>query len=314
MVLTGLDWQYFNWQQMEFYGDLNLLKTGLAFADVITTVSPSYAREIQQPAHGCGLDGTLRSRSDRLMGIVNGVDYGVWDPAIDPHIAQKYTPEDWLHGKSVCKADLQAKVGLPQRPDVPLIGLIGRLAEQKGWDLVLQVMNDWIDTRDIQWVVLGNGEQRFANGLSSLATRRPDRMALRLEFSDPLAHQIEAGCDMFLMPSRYEPCGLNQLYSLRYGSVPIVHATGGLNDTVSHATHDHVTRGTATGFSFASFDSDSLRECLELAIDSYSRQPDLWGKLVDTGMRQDWSWTRSANAYELAYRRAREFAAFEGRL
>ncbi len=314
MPLTGMDWQYFNWQQMEFYGDLNLLKTSIAFSDMITTVSPSYAREIQQPANGCGLDGALRARANRLVGIVNGVDYSVWDPKTDPFIARGYTGDQWREGKLVCKRDLQQKMNLPVRDDVPVIGLIGRLAEQKGWDLVVPLMERWIDTREVHWVVLGNGEARFARALTELAARRPDRVAVRLEFSEPLAHAIEAGCDIFLMPSRYEPCGLNQLYSLRYGSVPVVHATGGLIDTVCDATDAQVDRGVATGFSFYSYDEDGIEKCLAKAVDTYSRHPELWGKLVATGMHQDWSWSKSAASYVEAYGRARELAAIDGRL
>ena len=314
MPLTDMDWQYFNWQQMEFFGDLNLLKTGIAFADMITTVSPSYAREIQQPMHGCGLDGLLRSKANRIQGIVNGVDYNVWDPRHDNLIASRYTSSNWKDGKLACKRHLQQKVGLPVRDDVPLIGLIGRLAEQKGWDLVVPLMHRWIDSRDVQWVVLGNGEARFAQALSELAYRRPDRVAVRLEFSDGLAHEIEAGCDLFLMPSRYEPCGLNQLYSLRYGSIPVVHATGGLIDTVNNATTESIDGDTATGFVFDRYDVDALENCCSRALETYSRTPEVWSKLVLAGMDQDWSWSKSASSYLSAYARARELAACEGRL
>ena len=314
MSLTAMDWQYFNWQQMEFFGDINLLKTGIAFADFVTTVSPSYAMEIQTPAHGCGLDGSLRIRGNRLAGIVNGVDYGVWDPRIDIHIAKNYSSEDWQSGKKHCKTDLQNQLGLPLREEVPLIGLIGRLAEQKGWDLVKPLLEQSVDSLDVQWVILGNGEQRYASALSELALRRPDRVAVRLEFSDPLAHKIEAACDMFLMPSRYEPCGLNQLYSLRYGTIPIVHATGGLIDTVNNLNEASLSAETATGFSFQVYDFHSLKDCVLRAVDTYWREPRVWDTLVRKGMTQDWSWTNSAIAYESVYRRAREMAAIEGRL
>jgi starch synthase len=314
MALTGLDWGYFNWQQMEFFGDLNLLKTGIAFADLITTVSPSYAREIQQPAEGCGLDGVLRSKANRLMGIVNGVDYALWDPAHDPHLAQRYSVNDWQLGKQACKRDLQQRMHLPLRNDVPLIGLIGRLAEQKGWGLVIPLLQRWVEQQDVQWVILGNGEARYARALEEIAARRPDRVAVRLEFSDPLAHQIEGACDLFLMPSRYEPCGLNQLYSLRYGSIPVVHAIGGLIDTVRHTTEETLATGTATGFAFTQYDVESLENCLLKGIELYSRDPEVWGKLVRSGMTQDWSWTKSADSYVAAYQRARELAAIEGRL
>ena len=312
--LTGLDWQYFNWQQMEFFGDLNMLKTGISFADYITTVSPSYAKEIQTPAFGCGLDGALRAKGDRISGIVNGVDYKVWDPRVDPNLSKNYSSQDWRDGKGACKRDLQRQFGLTERTDVPLIGLIGRLAEQKGWDLVRPLLEQVIDTLDVQWVILGNGEARFANALSALAQRRPDRIGLRLEFSDSIAHKIEAGCDIFLMPSRYEPCGLNQLYSLRYGTVPVVHATGGLIDTVNNYSEASRPIGNENGFSFLNYDLESLKAGVLRAVDTYSREPNIWDTLVETGMSQDWSWTNSAKAYESAYRRARELAAIEGRL
>jgi starch synthase len=314
MPLTGLDWGYFNWQQMEFFGDLNLLKTGIAFSDLITTVSPSYAREIQQPAEGCGLDGVLRSKANRLVGIVNGVDYAVWDPSSDPHIAKPYSVADWRSGKAVCKRDLQQRMNLPVREHVPLVGMIGRLAEQKGWGLVIPMLEQWVEQQDVQWVILGNGEARYASALEDLARRRPDRLSVRLEFSDPLAHQIEAGCDLFLMPSRYEPCGLNQLYSLRYGSVPVVHAIGGLIDTVCNASDATLQAGSATGFAFHRYDVESLENCLLKGIELYSRSPEVWSKLVHAGMTQDWSWSKSADSYVAAYQRARELAAIEGRL
>ncbi len=313
MSLTGLDWQYFNWQQMEFYGDLNLLKTGISFADYITTVSPSYAHEIQQPMHGCGLDGTLRARADRISGIVNGVDYRVWDPSHDHHLPANFSTDNWKQGKAACKRAMQMEMGLPPSETTPMIGLIGRLAEQKGWDLVKPLLELYVDSFDAQWVILGNGEARFAHSLAELASRRPDRVAVRLEFSDPLAHRIEAASDMFLMPSRYEPCGLNQLYSLRYGTVPIVHATGGLIDTVQRFSPSGQNQsgdfnGQANGFSFLQYDLESLKECVSQAIDTYSREPQVWDTLVSHGMSQDWSWTNSALAYGTAYRRARELA------
>jgi starch synthase len=314
MSLTGLDWQYFNWQQMEFYGDLNFLKTGISFADFVTTVSPSYAKEIQTPAQGCGLDGALRAKGNRIEGIVNGVDYQIWDPRHDKHLAMNYYLEDRAAGKAACKRDLQRTFGLPERSDVPMVGLIGRLAEQKGWDLVKPLMDHCLDTWDVQWVILGNGEARFADALADMARRRPDRVGVRLEFSDALAHKIEAGSDMFLMPSRYEPCGLNQLYSLRYGTVPIVHATGGLIDTVTNLNESSMAAGNANGFSFSNYDVDSLKQCLQTAVDTYIREPQIWDTLIERGMSQDWSWNNSAAAYEAAYQRAREFAAIEGRL
>jgi starch synthase len=314
MPLTGMDWQYFNWQQMEFFGDLNLLKTGIAFADFLTTVSPTYAQEIQTAEHGCGLDGVLRSRQQRLVGIVNGVDYSVWDPRHDMHIAQNYSVENWQSGKAACKQDLQRTMGLPTEERTPLIGLIGRLADQKGWDLVMPYLQQFVEQSNTQWVIVGTGEPRFAHALAELARRYPNKFAVRLEFSDSLAHRIEAGSDMFLMPSRYEPCGLNQLYSLRYGSVPLVHSTGGLVDTVTEASNQSLQNGLATGFAFHDYSLDGLRQCVESALNVYSHDHPLWGTLVERGMQQDWSWASSASYYETIYSRAREQAAIEGRL
>ena len=297
MVLTGLDWKYFNWQQMECYGHLNLLKTGLVFCDAINTVSPRYSEEIQGPDQGCGLEGVLRSRSDMLSGIINGVDYKMWSPLTDPHIATRYGPETVVEGKADCKAALQRELGLPAVPHVPLIAFIGRLADQKGIDLVAGVMTDWASRDEAQWVLLGTGEPKYHELFSKLAQRHPDKIAVRLEFSEPLAHRIEAGADVFLMPSRYEPCGLNQLYSLKYGTVPVVRATGGLADTVT--SFDEKTPDTAgtNGFSFREYSVLALGETLQRACNLFRSEPEVWARLVDTGMRQDWSWRRSAQAY-----------------
>lgn len=301
MVLTGLDWKYFNWQQMEFYGHLNLLKTGLVFADSINTVSPRYAEEIQGPELGCGLEGVLRSRRDVLSGIINGVDYRQWDPETDLHLPARYSHQNVTEGKAACKAALQAEMGLPERADVPLIGMIGRLADQKGWDLVAAVMKDWTQSTDAQWVVLGTGDTKYHALLAGLSTRHRDKIAARFEFSEALAHRIEAGADMFLMPSRYEPCGLNQLYSLRYGTVPVVRATGGLADTVTNTTEETLAAGTASGFCFHDYSTLALGETLQRAVNVYRHQPDVWRKLIARGMREDWSWGQSARQYQRLY-------------
>lgn len=301
MPLTGLDWQYFNWEQVEFYGDVCFLKTGIVFADAVTTVSPHYAQEIQRPEFGCGMDGILRSLGGKLTGIVNGVDYSVWDPLRDVALPQPYSVENWKSGKEVAKAALQRELGLPVRPDVPVIGLIGRLAGQKGWDLVIPLMEHWIGHRDVQWAILGSGEARFQDALHHLSKKSPEKVGVRIEFSDKLAHTIEAGADIFLMPSQYEPCGLNQLYSLRYGTVPVVHAVGGLVDTVTGVSSATLADGTATGFSFYHYDFNSLEQSLGQAVDLYVREKDTWAQLVERGMRQDWSWGQSAQKYEHVY-------------
>jgi starch synthase len=275
---------------MEFHGKLNLLKTGLVFADSITTVSPRYAQEIRDSSLGCGLEGVLRHRRDVLSGILNGINPIEWDPATDPHLPANYDWQSVGQGKPICKAVLQEELGLPVNPDVPMVGLIGRLADQKGIDLVAEVIQRWVQTTDVQWVILGTGEPKYHKLFEALVERFPQKVAARLEFSNPLAHRIEAGADMFLMPSRFEPCGLNQLYSLRYGTVPVVRATGGLADTID----EH------NGFSFQEYSALALSETLARACDAYA-QPEVWNKLVATGMGQDWSWTRSAEKYVKLY-------------
>jgi starch synthase len=297
MLLTGLDWRHFNWREMEFHGRMNLLKTGLVFADAINTVSPTYAREIRETQMGCGLEGLLQHRSDVLYGIVNGVDYGCWNPKLDTHIAQNYGLANWKEGKAVCKSSLQEQLQLPQVSDVPLVGVVGRLASQKGWDLMATVMERWAGTQEVQWAVLGTGDPKFEEWLHRLAKDHPSRISATIGFSNELAHQIEAGADMFLMPSMYEPCGLNQLYSLKYGTIPIVRATGGLADTVVDANEQSIADGTATGFAFDDYDSYALENTLHRACRTYCDSPDIWSGIVETGMRNDWSSAATAKRY-----------------
>ena len=302
MLLTGLGWDQFSPDRMEYYGHLNLLKSGIVFADAITTVSARYAQEIQEPQHGCGLDGVLRSRSSVLAGIANGVNYEVWDPSNDQLIDQQYTVSNWQSGKAANRAALREEFGLPDESDTPLVGLVGRLADQKGWDLVIDLMNNWLaEGSPVQWIVLGTGDLRYHQALSELASKYSKKLSVHLAFSDRLAHRIEAGSDIFMMPSQYEPCGLNQLYSLRYGTVPVVNPTGGLADTVTDATDETIERGTATGFYMSSFHSHALGEALDRAVKIYREQPEIWGRIVRTGMQQDWSWRRSAIQYEQLY-------------
>jgi len=300
MLLTGLDWRYFNWRQMEFFGNLNLLKTGIVFADAISTVSPTYAQEIQHEPLGCGLEDLLSYRSDVLAGIVNGVDYELWNPATDPNLAANYDATTVSQGKPQCKAALQQEMGLPQRASVPLVGLVGRLVEQKGIDLVVDVIDRWAGHMDVQWAILGTGAKQYEEQLLALAARFPERVAVKIGFSDPLARRIEAGSDMFVMPSRYEPCGLSQLYSLKYGTVPIVRTTGGLRDTVTDVSPANLSDGTATGFCFEDYASADLAGTLQRACQYYG-QRDVWSKLVQNAMQQDWSWTASAAKYAGLY-------------
>jgi starch synthase len=302
MLLTGLDWKYFNWHQMEFFGKLSLMKTGLVFADALNTVSPRYAEEIQSAPLGCGLEGVLQQRRDVLSGIINGVDYSVWNPATDPALAQRYDVQSAAAGKAACKAALQSELKLPVSAETPLLGFIGRLADQKGIDLIAALVQDWVRSSDAQWVLLGTGDPKYHQIFSNLGERHPQKVAVRLEFSSDLAHRIEAGADMFLMPSRYEPCGLNQLYSLKYGTVPIVRATGGLADTVTDATREALTAGKATGFSFREYSPLALAETVGRACDAYG-QKSVWSSLVRNGMNQDWSWNRSAQQYVALYQK-----------
>ena len=301
MLLTGIDWKYFNWQQMEFHGDLNLLKTGLIFTDAINTVSPSYAEEIQSAPLGCGLEDVLRDRRSVLSGIMNGVDYTTWNPAEDRYLATPYSAESYGEGKRICKRALQREFGLQLAPDRPLIGFVGRLASQKGFDLTLPVMQAWAERQDVQWVILGTGDKTLEKQLQQLAEENPGRIGVVIDFSEPLAHRIEAGSDLFLMPSEYEPCGLNQLYSLKYGTLPVVHETGGLADTVVGASEKTLAAGTATGFSFDTYDRAELAKTLEQALTLYAERPDLCKQMIETAMQQDWSWQKSATRYLALY-------------
>jgi starch synthase len=294
--LLNLDPRYFVPDFVEFYGQINYLKAGLVFADAITTVSPRYAAEIGTPEFGEGLDGVLRVRRDRLRGILNGIDREAWNPATDPHLPARYDASD-LRGKARCKAELQAEIGLAVLPDVPLLGMVSRLAEQKGLDLLAAALPDALATSDAQLVVLGSGDEHYERLLAALAADFPARVGLRVGFDEALAHRIEAGADMFLMPSRFEPCGLNQLYSLRYGTVPIVHATGGLDDTV--VEFDPAT-GTGTGFKFTPYAPDAFLAALRRAFVT-RRDRDRWARLVANGMAQDFSWDRAALEYRRLY-------------
>jgi starch synthase len=309
MRLTGLEWKYFNWRQMEFWDQLNLLKTGIVFADMVTTVSPTYAREICTPDFGYGLQGVLSDRGDRLVGILNGVDVSDWDASVDPHLAQPYTVESWETGKAACKRQLQTQLGLNVRPDVPLMGMVSRLTAQKGLGLI-QALADEVLGLDVQLVFLGTGETRYEQLVLELTRRAPGRVAAVLGFNEPLAHKVEAGCDMFLMPSQFEPCGLNQMYSLRYGTVPIVHAVGGLADTVVDASDPERGNGFRFGPFYTPHEEEFLRRAagpfgqqLRRAIDTYHDKSE-WSRLVRAGMSLDLSWRHSAAEFGALYARA----------
>ncbi len=294
--VLNLDARYFVPEFLEFYGEINFLKAGMVFADALTTVSPRYAAEIQTPAFGEGLDGVLRARGAALRGILNGIDDAVWDPATDPHLPARYRAGD-LAGKARCKRALQAELGLEVGDDAPLLGVVSRLTEQKGFDLLAVALPRALEAWDAELAVLGSGEERYERWVRELGARFPGRVGARVGFDEGLAHRIEAGADVFLMPSRFEPCGLNQLYSLRYGTVPIVHATGGLDDSV--AEFDPTT-GAGTGFKFTSYTPDAFLAALERALRT-RRDPSLWARLVANGMAQDFSWSRAAAEYRALY-------------
>ncbi|MBI1815157.1 MAG: glycogen synthase GlgA [Deltaproteobacteria bacterium] len=293
--LLNLDRRYFNPEQIEFYNQINYLKGGIVFADAVTTVSRTYAEEIQTPAFGHRLDGVLRARHAVLTGILNGVDYDEWNPATDPHIAARYSAGSFA-GKARCKADLQSVFGLPVDAKLPLFGIVSRLADQKGFDLLAATLPRLL-AQPVQLVVLGTGDVRYQAVLSELADRFADRVAVRFTFDNALAHKIEAGADFFLMPSRYEPCGLNQIYSLRYGTIPIVHATGGLQDTITQFDGEQ-----GNGFKFREYTPAALLDCINSAL-VYYRRPAKWRLVRRNAMAADFSWQRSAQQYVELYER-----------
>lgn len=284
---------------LEYWGQASWLKAGITFSDLVTTVSPRYAREILTPAFGFGFDGILAARRDRFVGILNGIDQDVWDPARDSLLPAQYTPRA-MAGKRVCKAAVLETFGLPQAAvDRPLVGMIGRLTEQKGHDLLAQVSDELLGL-NASFILIGTGASRFEDMWRRLARRAPDRVGVRIGFDERLAHLVEAGADMFLMPSRFEPCGLNQMYSHRYGTVPIVHATGGLFDTVKE--FDPVT-GRGTGFVFDIYEPLALLDAIKRALAVFARKR-WWKRLVRTCMHQDHSWDNSAQEYVKVYKQA----------
>lgn len=293
-----------SWWQMEraeFHGDWSFLKLGLTSAQHITTVSPTYAREILTPEFGCGLDGLLRSRAIRLRGILNGIDPAVWNPATDPHLGRRYTPSDVAAGKRANQSNLCAELGI-DRDQGLLVGLIGRMTEQKGFDLAVAAMPELI-AEGMRFAVLGAGDRALEQAFAALAAAYPGRVGLRLRYDEALAHRIEAGVDAFLMPSRFEPCGLNQMYSQRYGTVPVVRSAGGLVDTVFDATPDQLGDGSATGVRFEHADVGGVLYGLRRA-QALHADPKAWKALQRAGMRQDFSWDRAAREYLQLYRQA----------
>lgn len=295
-ISTGIPAELWHMHGLEFHGGLSYIKGGLVYADMINTVSPTYAQEIRTPAFGYGLEGLLNHRADRLIGILNGADYKEWNPAEDPHLPSHYDIHQLVTGKQACKAALQAHFNLPQDPGTPLLGLVGRLVEQKGIDLVLGALPNLL-AQGVQLVLIGSGDKGYEQTLRDIARQQPTQVGVFIGYSEPLAHLLEAGADIFLMPSRFEPCGLNQLYSLRYGTLPVVRRTGGLADTVVDASEAAIADHSATGFVFDHPTVDSLTWATGRAIALYRQQPKVWHQLMVTAMRQDYSWRQSARHY-----------------
>ena len=293
-----LDSHLFSPRYLEFYGQINFLKAGIAAADAITTVSPTYAREIQTAEQGCGLEGLLRERAGDLTGILNGVDYSVWNPVVDPFIGRNYGPGN-LAGKMICKADLQRHLKLPPRRDVMLIGMVSRLVSQKGFDLLEQAMEPLMQ-RDIQFVLLGAGDLHYQEFFRVAAERYRERARVTIGFDEGLAHRIEAGADVFLMPSRYEPSGLNQLYSLKYGTIPIVRATGGLKDSVMEFDYQRARKG--NGFVFEGYEAGELLDAVDRALVLFAKKKQ-WARVMNNAMGCNHAWDRSAKQYAAIYTR-----------
>ncbi|MFW6112732.1 MAG: glycogen synthase GlgA [Thermodesulfobacteriota bacterium] len=294
--LLGLPWTVFSMNGLEYYDKINLLKGGIVFADAVNTVSRGYSQEIQTPEYGYGLEGVLKHRREVLFGIVNGVNYEDWNPETDPLIAANFGPKN-LKGKAKNKTALMEAYNLDQKlAQAPILGIISRLADQKGFDLVAEVLEELM-AQKVMVVILGTGEEKYHELLTAEAQKYPGQLGVKIAFDNQLAHLIEAGSDMFLMPSRYEPCGLNQMYSMKYGTVPVVRATGGLVDTV---TPVDPAKGTGTGFVFTEYSAAAFLEALNQAIEAFQNKK-LWKKIMLNGMAQDFSWSASARAYQKLY-------------
>lgn len=293
--LLGLGWEYFHVDGLEYYDAVNYMKAGIAYSDIITTVSRTYAEEIKHDFFGEKLNGLIKKRADRLCGIVNGIDYKENDPALDKRIYASFDADN-LGGKYINKRMLQESLGLPQRADVPIISIVSRLVDQKGFDLIDSVLQELLQT-DIQLIILGTGERSYEEMFRRAAAEYPEKVSANIKYDGVLAQRIYAGSDMFLMPSLYEPCGLSQLFSLRYGTVPIVRETGGLKDTIR--AYNEFT-GEGNGFTFSSYNAHDMLYTVRRAI-SFYRQKDIWEKIIKEGMKEDFSWRKSAEEYMKIY-------------
>lgn len=288
----GIGWEFFTMEGLEFFDRINILKGGMMFSDVINTVSPTYAKEIQSKEFGFGLEGVLNKRRKDVYGILNGLDYSIWNPKTDKFIAKKFTPSD-LKGKAKCKEDLQDYCGLPHKKDVPLFGIVSRLAAQKGFDILAEGI-DTICKMDLQLVILGTGDQKYHDIMEEMVKKYPKVISLYLKFDDALAHKIYAGSDIFLMPSKYEPCGLGQLISLKYGTIPLVFKTGGLADTVNKNN----------GFVFDKYSSQELVATVKKSVAAFKSRAK-WNALVKRAMKYDFSWDEQSKEYLKLYAKAK---------
>jgi starch synthase len=300
MTVSELPFELFSMKGLEYFGKMNFMKGGIVFSDMITTVSQRYAQEIQTPEYGYGMDGVLRERSRDTFGILNGVDYELWNPKTDPHIASNYDVKD-ISGKKRCKEDLIEIFKLKGSDEFPVIGMISRLADQKGFDILAEALDSLLSL-DLYLIILGTGDAKYEKKLVALERKHRGRLSAKIAFDNVLAHKIEAGSDMFLMPSKYEPCGLNQMYSLKYGTIPIVRATGGLDDTIREFKPE---AAKGNGFKFSAYSASDLAKTVKRALYIY-RNKLLWRKLVTNAMKEDFSWHKSAKKYEQIYRNALE--------
>ncbi|MBE5888112.1 MAG: glycogen synthase GlgA [Lachnospiraceae bacterium] len=298
MDITGLPASIFTADKLESYGEANYLKGGCVYADAISTVSPSYASDITTPEGGEGLDGLLSARRDSLYGIVNGIDYDDFNPATDAAMVEHFSIDNVVDGKKANKRALQQSMGLPEKENAFLIGMVSRLTDQKGFDLVAYVMEEMLSTMDVQFVVLGTGEYRFEEMFHYFQSKYPDKISSYIGYSEEKAHQIYASCDAFLMPSLFEPCGLSQMMSMRYGTLPIVRETGGLKDTVE-PYNEYENKG--TGFSFAAYNAHDMMHVIKYANYVFSNQKEQWNGIVKRAMKTDFSWDASARKYEELY-------------
>ena len=296
--VTGLPDDVFTAEGLESYGESNYLKGGIVYADAVTTVSKSYAMEIMTPEGGEGLDGVLRRYSFKLFGILNGLDYEIYHPGKDPYISAWFSTEDVVSKKRCNKEKLQEISGLPKEPDTFLIGMVSRMSDQKGFDLVAYILDEFLSTENVQFVVLGTGEERYENMFRYFADKYPDKMSAYIGYSEDRAHLIYAGADAFLMPSLFEPCGLSQLISLRYGTVPIVRETGGLKDTVE--PYNKFTQE-GWGFSFTNYNAHEMAGVMQMAKELYETEKSHWQDLILRGMKQNFSWKSSVKEYERLY-------------